>query len=56
MIVGTKYITRGSETTSISVNGQATEIVNSQKHLGIIIDSNLTWEQQIRQVCIKRQS
>lgn len=51
MILGTKYMTHGNETISISVNGQAIDIVNSQKHLGITIDGNLTWEQQISQVC-----
>ena len=51
MVLGTKHMTNGNDTVSISANGQAIEIVNLHKHLGITIDINLTWEQQISIVC-----
>lgn len=51
MIIGTSHMTSGTKNVSIPVNEHEIEIVNTQKHLGILIDKNLTWEEQISQVC-----
>ena len=51
MILGSRHTTSANEDISVSINGHMTEVVSTQKHLGLTIDSNLTWEQQINQVC-----
>ena len=44
-------MTSPNESISITINEHSTESVNTQKHLGITIDKNLTWEQHIDLVC-----
>ena len=46
-VVGSKHMTSAS----ITINEHVIESVNAQKNLGITIDKNLTWEQQIYLVC-----
>ena len=48
---GTKHMTNANANgdLSISINGQT----NTQKHLGITIDKNLTWEKHTDLVCQK---
>ena len=36
---------------SVTINEHSIESVSAQKHLGITIDKNLTWEQQTDLVC-----
>ena len=50
-VVGSKHMTSANESISITINEHSTESVNTQKHLGITIDKNLTWEQHINSVC-----
>ena len=40
-----------NERISVTMNEHSVESVNAQKHLGITIDKNLTWEKQIDLVC-----
>ena len=44
-------MTSANEDISVTINEHSTESVSAQKHLGITIDKNLTWEQQIDLVC-----
>ena len=44
-------MTSADESISITINEHSIESVNAQKHLGITIDKNLTWEKQIDLVC-----
>ena len=44
-------MTSTNEGTSVTINEHSIESVSAQKHLGITIDKNLTWEQQIDLVC-----
>ena len=44
-------MTSANEGISVTINEHSTESVSAQKHLGITIDKNLTWEQQIDLVC-----
>ena len=44
-------MTSANESISIPINEHITELVNAQKHLGITIDKNLTWELQTDLVC-----
>ena len=46
-VVGSKHMTSANESNSITINEHVIESVNAQKHLGITIDKNLTWELQI---------
>ena len=41
-IAGTKHMTNANGDLSISINGQNIDLVDTQKHLGITIDKNLT--------------
>ena len=50
-VVGSKYISPANESISVTINVHSIESVNTQKHLGITRDKNLTWEQQIDLVC-----
>ena len=50
-VVGSKHMTSANESISITINELSIESVNAQKHLGITIDKNLTWEQQIDLMC-----
>ena len=50
-IAGTKHMTNANGDLSISINGQNIDLVDTQKHLGITIDKNLTWEKHIDLVC-----
>ena len=44
-------MTSANEDISVTINAHCIESVSAQKHLGITIDKNLTWEQQIDLVC-----
>ena len=44
-------MTSANEGISVTINEHSIESVSAQKHLGITIDKNLTWEQQIYLVC-----
>ena len=46
-VVGSKHMTSANEDISVTINEQSIESVSAQKHLGITLDKNLTWEQQI---------
>ena len=50
-VVGSKHITSTYVSISVTLNEQSIESVNAQKHLGITLDTNLTWEPQIDLVC-----
>ena len=50
-IVGTKHMTNANGDLSISIKGQNIDLFDTQKHLGITIDKNLTWEKHIDLVC-----
>ena len=50
-VVGSKNMTFAHESISITINEHSIESVNTQKHLGITIDKNFTWEKQIDLVC-----
>ena len=50
-VVGSKHMTSSNEGISVTINEHSIESVSAQKHLGITIDKNLTWEQQIDLVC-----
>ena len=50
-VVGSKHMTSANESISITINEHSNESVNTQKHLGITIDKNLTWERHINLVC-----
>ena len=50
-VVGSKHMTSANEGISVTINEHSIESVSAQKHLGITIDKNLTWEQQIDLVC-----
>ena len=44
-------MTSAKECIYTTINEHGIEPVSAQKHLGITIDKNLTWEQQIDLVC-----
>ena len=50
-VAGSKHMTSVNESITITINEHNIESVNTHKHLGITIDKNLTWEQQIDLVC-----
>ena len=50
-VVDSKHMTSANEGISVTINEPSIEPVSAQKHLGITIDKNLTWEQQIDLVC-----
>ena len=50
-VVGSKHMTSANEGISVTMNEHSIESVSAQKLLGIKIDKNLTWEQQIDLVC-----
>ena len=50
-VVGSKHMTSVFESISVTINEHSIESANRQKHLGITIDKNLTWEQHINLVC-----
>ena len=50
-VVSSKHMTSSNECISITINEHTIVLVSAQKHLGITIDKNLTWEQQIDLVC-----
>ena len=50
-VVGSKHMTSANEGISVIINEHSIGSVSAQKHLGITIDKNLTWEQQIDLVC-----
>ena len=50
-IVVSKHMASANEGISATINEHSIESVSAQKHLGITIDKNLTWEQQIDLVC-----
>ena len=50
-VVGSKHMTSANEGISVTINEHSIESVRAQKHLGITINKNLTWEQQIDFVC-----
>ena len=50
MLIGCRYTTSTDEEISVSLNGYFID-VRHKRFLGITIYSNLTWEQQIHNVC-----
>ena len=50
-LVGSKHMTSVKEGIFVTINEHSIESVSAQKHLGITIDKNLTWEQQIDLFC-----
>ena len=52
-VVGSKHMTSANEGISVTINDHSIKSVSAQKHLGITIDKNLTWEQQTDLVCRK---
>ena len=50
-VVGSKHMTSANEGISVTINERSIESVSAQKHLGIPIDKNFMWEQQIDLVC-----
>ena len=50
-VVGLKHMTSANEGICVTINEHSIESVSVQKHLGMTIDKNLTWEQQIDLVC-----
>ena len=50
-VVGSKHMATANEGIFVTINEHSIESVNAQKHLGITIDTNLTWEKQIDLVC-----
>ena len=50
-VVGSKHMTSANEGFFVTINEHSIESVSAQKHLGITIDKNLTWEQHIDLVC-----
>ena len=50
-VVSSKHMRSANEGISVTINEHSIESVSAQKHLGITIDNNLTWEQQIDLVC-----
>ena len=50
-VVGSKVMTSANEGISVTINEHSIESISAQKHLGITIDKNLTWEQHIDLVC-----
>ena len=51
LVVGSKHMTSANEGINVTINEYSIESVRAEKHLGITIDKNLTWEQQIDLVC-----
>ena len=47
MILGSRHMISANEDISVSINRHMIEVASTQKQLGITIDTNLTWEQQI---------
>ena len=50
-VVGSVHLPSANEGIFVGINAHSIESVNAQKDLGITIDKNLTWEQQIDLVC-----
>ena len=50
-MVGWKHMTSVNEGIFVPINERSIDSVSAQKHLGITLDKNLTWEQQIDLVC-----
>ena len=50
-VAGSKHMASANRSIAISLHENTIESVSSQKHLGITIDKNLTWEKQIDLVC-----
>ena len=52
MILGSRYSVSSNDMLQIIADGELLKNVEHQKLLGIIIDKNLTWDQQIDGVCL----
>ena len=50
-VAGSRHISSTNRSISVSIHEHTIESVSSQKHLGITIDKNLSWEKQIDLVC-----
>ena len=50
-VADSKHMTSANRSIDVSIHEHTIESVSSQKHLGITIDKNLTWEKQIDLVC-----
>ena len=50
-VAGSKHMTSANRSIAVSIHEHTIDSVSSQKHLGITIDKNLTWEKQIDLVC-----
>ena len=53
MVLGTSVRISKIRDTNISMNGTAVERVNTFKYVGITIDANLKWNDQIHNICRK---
>jgi hypothetical protein len=51
MVIASKHQTRNECTLNVSLNNTAIEQVNSVKYLGVIIDSNLSWNDHVSTLC-----
>ena len=49
--IGSKHMTSANEGIFVTINEHSIESVSAQKYLGITIDKNLKWGQQIDLVC-----
>ncbi|MCG8066696.1 MAG: hypothetical protein JAY84_02445 [Candidatus Thiodiazotropha taylori] len=50
-VAGSRHATSVNESIIINIKEHTIETVTTQKHLGITIDQNLTWEEHIDSVC-----
>ena len=50
-IVGSKHTTPANEGIFVTISEHSIESVSARKHLGITINKNLIWEQQVDLVC-----
>ena len=53
MLLGTPVKTAAVDNINIFMNGSKLENVMSYKYLGVLIDANLKWKDQINNVCRK---
>ena len=53
-VPGLEHMTSANGSIAVSIHEYTIESVSSQKHFGITIDKNLTWEKQIDLVCKMR--
>ena len=52
MLLGTRHMISTQENLKLMINNIEIKSVNAQNHLGITIDSTMSWDQQISVVCL----